>query len=688
MLEITFNCGNISKFYPVWANEEHKIDFRSMKDADRALRCTASYAITELEYFLAKSDPELEIKVLPEPSGENRFITLEVMEQDDGDGFDLIPSGKGVIARGHSRNGLLSAVYELLRLRGWRFLEGGIYGESAPADQNWALPEKEQTFKPSFKYRMIDQYRDSDDSIEYLKFLSRQRVNVVFRKPASGKFADKLGMRSRCGGHLLTKIMNPDQIMEDGRTLWDAHQEWYGKPAEGPQEKKSALRIQLCMGNESLMEYICKRVYDLLSPDGIMSGIDILDLWGFDTWGNNCSCDKCRNMGNGADQNLYLLSRIRDYLNIHLPRRVWLNTISYEGTVTMDPPTKEVPQSLINAEDFVIFYPIRRCYMHLLKDDSCQGNERYRKSLRGWQEHGNGLALWEGEYYNVSYFEDLPLVFDNLIPTDMRYYHERGCKGATFMHNFAPTTWGVRTLTQLLHTQYAWNIGTEDKVFLNEYYSRRYNTHADAMRLVYEKVKEVSRYVSAWRNYDIGAKYFFSWDPWTKGNKPKTEISIPHFPDTKSFLDSVIKGKNLLCEAYDLLTAEIRKERSANWKAAQGIYPLPNTPLEIEAARYYDKVEHRMEEDRRGILYFRETLALLEAFTSYYYARLRDLPGEEYWTQVEEIADRLSNMWQPLSYANPGPGIDCQDALTRTQLRMTLSYVRGVRIQEDQKSQD
>ena len=682
ILEIVFAYDKIEKFHPLWAKEEHGIDFRSPAEQDRALRCTGSYAITELKYFLAKSDPDMILKVCSAPSGENRFIQLEVVPQDDGDGFDLIPSGKGVIARGHSRNGLLSAVYELLRLRGWRFMDVGLYGESAPLDDRWDLPETPQHFKPSFKYRMIDQYRDSDDSIEYLKFLSRQRVNVVFRKPAGGKFADKLGMRSRTGGHLLTKIMDPDQILEDGRTLWEAHSHWYGLPAEGCREKSKALRIQLCMANEELMEYICKRVYDLLAPGGSMEGIDILDLWGFDTWGQNCNCEQCRDMGNGADQNLYLLSRIRQYLTSHLPRRVWLNTISYEGTVTMDPPSKKVPQELVDAEDFVIFYPIRRCYMHSLKDETCQPNERYRKSLCGWQAQGKGIALWEGEYYNVSYFEDLPLVFDDLIPGDMRYYYERGCSGATFMHNFAPTSWGVRAITQLQHTQYAWNIDTDDNAFLEEYFVRRYPSHADAMRIVYEKIREVSRYVSAWRNYDVGAKYFFSWDPWTGGNKPSKEISIPHFPDTKSFLDSVRKGKVLIDEAFERITEEIRLERSLNWKKARGIYPLPNTPLEIEAARYYDKVEHRMEEDRRGILYFKETLALLEAFTSYYYARLRDLPGEEYWEQVEEIADRLSRMWQPLSYANPGPGIDCQDALTRTQLRMTLSYIRGVRALE------
>ena len=55
-----------------WANSEWKIDFRH--DLGKATRCTISYAVAELQYFLERSLPEVKTVVsetLP-PAGPDR----------------------------------------------------------------------------------------------------------------------------------------------------------------------------------------------------------------------------------------------------------------------------------------------------------------------------------------------------------------------------------------------------------------------------------------------------------------------------------------------------------------------------------------------------------------------------------------------------------------------------------------
>ncbi|OQA87198.1 MAG: hypothetical protein BWY31_00910 [Lentisphaerae bacterium ADurb.Bin242] len=663
------------------AEEERKIDFR--RDPSGAALCTAAYAASELKYFLEKAAPEPEVEITERnPAEPSPFVRLEIEGKDTGGGFELQPRGSGLVVKGHGRNGLLNGVYELLRLQGWRWLEPGPYGEIAPDKPTFDFLKCAKTCIPSFRYRMIDQYRESDDSVELLKWFSRHRINAVFRKTATGRFADKLGMLSRRGGHLLTKLMNPERLLPDGRTIWDAHPEWYGLPADGVRKKETALRIQLCFSQPGVIDYLCRSVFELLTS-GEMAEVDMIDLWGFDTWGKNCSCEGCRHLGNGADQNLFLLSRIRDFLNRNLDRKVMMNTISYEGTVTMEATTKPVPRNLAAAGDFVIFYPIRRCYRHLLGDRRCELNKSYRESLEGWHQKAPGLSLWSGEYYNVSKFEDLPLVFADLIPAEMRYYHANGCNGATYMHNLSPN-WGVRALTQLQHTQYAWDTGTDDKAFLAEYFVGKYGLHADKMRAVYRKIEDGLGDISSWRNWGIGALDVLM--PWA-GERPEKEFSLPHFPTVKAVLSALRKGVKQLESALEELRECLRAEQARNWHDLPAIRDIPPilTPAGLEKIRFYDKVEYRLGEDIRGLVYGLDTLRLLQRIVEYHDALYRGMKGEKQWEKIEELASKMSGCYVPIAYEGSAPGVQVKDALTRTQLRMLITRCRGARIRQKEK---
>ena len=601
-LTIVLPYPNASRLWKIWSEAENEIDFR--KKQFEANRCTASYAAAELQIFLRKSLSNLKFIVSETIPETGPYIELEIKDDDFRGKFELKSSGEGIKVIGYGRNGLLNGCYELLRIQGWRWLEPGVYGESAPLKPSLEFLKISGKYAPSFQHRMIDQYRESDDSIELLKWFSRNRINIVFRKPATGKFADKLGMLSRKGGHLLQRIMTPDTPMEDGRTLWEAHPEWFGLPAEGGRRKETATRVQLCLSNESMIAWLSERICRILQTE--MKEVDILDLWGFDTWGKTCACPGCANLGNGSDQNLYLLSRIQDYLQKHLDRPVMLNTLSYEGTATMDPPTKPVPRNLIDSGCMVIFYPIRRCYRHELADRSCELNQIYDDSMSGWHKCADGLTLWAGEYYNVSYYEDLPLVFGKLIPTEMRYYLKQGCTGASYMHNLSPN-WGVRSLTQLLHTQYAWDIHTDEEAYLREYFQRKYDIHAEKMRKAYRKLEAAFKDVTLLRNWSSrfhSAKEMFSaFD----GTPPEMDFILPHYPDAGTSLAAVRKAVRDAEQALKVMKECLTKEQSRNWR----ILPRPEdfgpiiTPLDLERIRYFDQYEYRISEDidlRSGFL--------------------------------------------------------------------------------------
>jgi hypothetical protein len=47
------------------------------------------------------------------------------------------------------------------------------------------------------------------------------------------------------------------------------------------------------------------------------------------------------------------------------------------------------------------------------------------------------------------------------------------------------------------------------------------------------------------------------------------------------------------------------------------------------------------------------------------------------WKKLEALADSMSLYYIPLAYNNRAPGVDCKDALSRSQLRETLDRCRA-----------
>lgn len=678
-IRIVLPYNGAERLWNVWAESEQNIDFRRNRFA--AERCTACFAAFELKTFINKMDHKLIVNISENRPINGNFIELQIESNDSSGGFKLTPSGAGVIVTGHDRSGLLNGAYELLRMQGWRWIEPGDKGEFNPKCSTLKWPEKEIEITPSFKYRGIDAYRESQDSVEYMLWMSRNRMNVCFRKAVTGKLADKLGMYSRTGGHLLQKIACPDRYLETGKTIWEEHPEWYGLPVDGVRSKKLVTRTQLCVSQSGLLRFIGEELLKMLNSS--LSNIDIVDIWGFDTWGAICTCPSCQKLGNGADHNLLLLSALRKTLDKarkdgRLDRNVLMDISSYEGTVSLEAPTKPLPKNIQNSGDICIFYPIKRCYQHNIEDDTCEINRKYSNAWRQWNKNAKGMSIWSGEYYNVSKYEDLPLVFSKKIPNDMRFYHATGGNGTTYMHAIF-INWAMRSLTQMQHSQYSWDINTNDDDFLKDYFQSRYGKYAFKMQKAYALIEKAGSDISAWRNWAVGALDILrAWD----GCIPSKSLKFGHFQNIYEAIKAAERSVKYYRRAIDIVDKCLEQEQAQNWKTL----PLPNyvpvNPQELACFTSFDYMEQLLGESLRLLKYGTDTMSLLVCILNYHNALFNKnwLEADKYWEDVEIIAKEMNIYFQPISFEKPSVGLISQDALTRSQYRPVIARCRGARI--------
>ncbi len=682
---ITLPYKDVEKNWNIWAMNEDQIDFR--KNQFEAERCTICFAAFELKNFLIKTNESWQISVGERRSTDSGiyFIELKIEQKNNDGSFKITPiKNNGLVIIGYSRCGLIYGVYEFLRMQGWRWIEPGERGEFQPklAELNW--PQTEIEITPSFQYRGIGAYRESQDSREYVLWMARNRLNIYPKKAYTGKLADKLGMYSRTGGHLLQDILAPNRYLTNGKTIWEEHPEWYGLPENGERTKEKALKVQLCISQASLLKFIADELLEKLNNE--FAAIDILDVWGLDTWGAICSCPECKKIGNGADHNLHLLSALRRHIDTaklegKFNREVLIDIIAYEGTVTLEPPTKPLPDNLKKSGDISIFYPIRRCYQHELSDETCEYNQKYRLAWIEWNRRAKELSLWLGEYYNVSYFEDLPLLFMNKIPDDMRFYHKFGASGATYMHG-PFVNWGMRALTQIQHAQYAWDVNTNSEQLLRDYFASRYGEYATEMFKAYKLINSASADVASWRNSLVGVLDY--WNSWN-GEVPTKPLKFGHFKNSQEVM--VEAGKAIINyeDAKEIIEDLIKKEQTENWKNLPSVHYAPITPLDLLQMKKFDNIEYRLGENLRLLRYGIDTMRLLAYFFRYYNALFHNewTEATECWNQIEAVATEMNGYYQPISYEQPGAGLRSLDALTRTQLRRLLTRCRGVRIRKE-----
>lgn len=661
-INIVLPYKNAETQYKIWANEEENIDFR--KEKEEAARCSICFAATELVQYLEKIGFQVSVS---DKYRDTYNVVLKVVEKqkkdETGQEFSFRIFEDTLIIEGTGRVGVLYGVYELLKVQGVYWLNP--WEEVLPQNlERLVLPES-KSYKPSFDMGRGFEFEGTLKESKLLwLWMARNKLNLSTYRSQTAKFQKKLGMIFKQGGHIFESILKPDNVLASGKTIWEEHPEWYGLPKTGYRKKEEALYTQFCMGNDELLEYLAQNLVQKLQREWYHA--DRIDVWGFDTWGSECTCEKCKALGNAADQSLHFMSYLRNYLDKaleerKLDRRVHLVFCAYEGTSNLKPPANEIPDDLRDSGDYISYAPIVRCYKHRFDDENCDYNRYYNKNLIGWK----GIPIGILEYYNVSKFEDLPFLFTKTMANDIRYYHRLNVRCMTYMH-LPMICWGVRNLTQILYAELCWNVETNADDVMSTYFQKRYGIHGESMKRAYDLIEKAGEYCTSWRAWCQHSilSNLHNWD----GKRPKQPLSH----DSHLVNQTIQKGMDAVsyyASAIGILEEEMQKAENEYIKKNKFIAGIPINPTDTRFKAVVNIYGERIREDLMSVMYAKDCMELITYFVSYYEALEKGLDSDSIFRMIEKLAGKMSMYYVPIRYDNPEPEIHCLDALTRSQLK-------------------
>lgn len=657
-INIILPYNEAGKYYKKWANEEKDIDF--INEKEKAMRCTVCFSCCELETYFEKMGFLVSVS---EEKDENSINIIYKITDNDIEEFDIIRDENDITLYGYGRRGILYSGYELLEIQGIRWYSASF--EYVPQNEEFIFPETKH-----YKYDMEKgrgfHFEDLlNESEGFILWMARNRLSIHACHIHSKKFQEKLCMRFETGGHIFEKILNPLNVEEDGRLYIDAHKDWYGQRDEEI-TVENAVKVQFCVSNNELLDKLAETVIKKVNTD--WKNEEIISLDGFDTWGKSCNCEKCRKVGNGSDQNLKFISHIRTRMNEAIKKgrmreNVKMSFCIYEGTNTMEPPQNPVPDNLIVADDRGLFCPILRCYKHYLFED-CERNNRYKDCLEGWMKTGLSISMLE--YYNVSKYEDLSILYSDKIYNDIRYYIKCGVSSMMYMHVFLKD-WGVRTLNHYLMAVVSRDAKCDIKSHIKKYFSDMYGRYASEAEKIYEKIEEATVYIASWRAWFDGSvlTYLMDWD----GKKPDKPIKCDNHLKS-SIVKEGKKTVSLLSEALEgfrkIRNEELGSISYENFKVtAAALNPVEQAKLN-SGSQFLDKIN----EDIRGIKYTKDTFELMTLMAEYYealYKKSADL--DEIFEKIKVLGETMSEYTYSVVFQSYAPEFEVRDALKRTQLK-------------------
>jgi hypothetical protein len=648
-----------------WAVGESQVDWQ--KDGLDAERCTTAFAATELKSFLERTAPKLQFRFVEKVPATGPAIVVGTAVREAGVHFQNAQAyairsvkrdGRDVLyLTGGGRAGTLYAVYAFLDQLGWRWYAPGTNGEVAPAERTsvtlsgWNIQSA-----PDFPlFRGFHAAADSMESVQVFQWMARNRLNMWAYCPRSYHLMKKLGFVLLSGGHILEQVLDPDKPMASGKTLFEEHPDWFAE-VNGKRERKNAYRYQFCVSNDEAAAYVARSVVEHLASDWRWT--DYQNVWLFDTWAGWCQCPRCRALGNDADRYLHLMARIRReaaaaVASGKMPRDIGMALVAYEGTPSLGGPSREIPELLSSGKDFSLYAPINRCYAHTLESRECtELNEKYARTVSEWGRVSKRFPLAVVEYYNVSKFEDLPLLFSRTMGADFAFYHRIGVTGMSYMH-IPMALWGPRALTQVLFARLSWDAHAPVEKIKDEYLRLYYGPASAEARTFYDKLEAAYANITAWRSwYQPSVNGVLrNWD----GQRPtKPLFTLKHLSAEDGLAVGPRESLRLLDEAKAALDRAMRVE----------------TPLEIRL---------RLEEDARAFRYGDDSFRFYWALARLYEAdRLGQTAGRDAaWRDLEATANSLATYYVPFDFDAAGPHVSAKDGLARTQMRPLYEKLRA-----------
>jgi len=430
-----------------------------------------------------------------------------------------------MVVGGKTRVGTLYGVYGLLDRLGVRWFAPGEIGEEVPEAKIDDLPELDLTDQPMFFTRGFHAWEFRGDPA-FFDWMVRNRMNYWCVEEKDRPGLKKRGIRMNCGNHvLIPRFLGPKNpypynhpkfdgddhanlpadpypvspdfkgdVNKDGKlSYFEAHPEWYGL-----QKGRRSDHIvgdggdNFCTSNKDAVDEFMKNlVQDLI--DGVWKDADTLNFWTLDG-GRWCECESCKALGISSDRNLLLVHRCRQEMKKamaegRLKRDLMIYFLAYADVLS--PPTRPLPKDFDYDHCIATYFPIARCYVHTLADPNCtEFNSRYEKNLYGWaldpNRHYRG-QIFIGEYYNVSGYKCLPIMFARTMSVDMPYYYKMGARHMHYMH-CTTKHWGTKALTNYQFAKMLWKPDLDCSALLADYFAKRYGPAADVMRTLYDRL--------------------------------------------------------------------------------------------------------------------------------------------------------------------------------------------------------
>jgi hypothetical protein len=524
-LTIVANPGRFGTIETAAAAEDQVNWWDDAQADDNA--CTECFAAVELRHFLAACTGKQEGDIrLSEPGqmpadgdvillgsvGSNPLIeSLTPAAAKDftppaAEGFHFLSlkrDGRSItVIKGSDHVGALYGAYAYLERVGFRFY--GL-GERDTVPGSWAKPvELPRTLdlkeQPDYLTRGFWVTDDRGDRPFFL-WMARNRLNLWGANPKEDPaFLKKLGMKFLAGGHdTQARCLNP-------RTYFQAHPEWYGlRNGKRSGHITGTVGDNFCTSNAEARRELAKNLVQECI-DGEWRHADLLNVWMLDN-GKWCECAACKAQGSYTDRLLSVVHTVSREVTAarkqgRLKRNVQIVTLAYHET--LPPPGKPLPADFDYQNCLVTVFPIERCYVHALADPTCtEINDALRRDLQGWTtgaERRYTGSLLIGEYYNVSSFKTLPLLFTHVMAADIPWYYQTGARHFHYMH--VPTAlWGTWRLNQYLMGRLLWNIHSDAAAILDEYFKRAYPTTEAPMRTFYKELEYATANFKAFKHY-------------------------------------------------------------------------------------------------------------------------------------------------------------------------------------------
>ena len=570
VITIIANPGQFANV-EIAAGAEMRVNWWNSNDLSVANACTESFAAMELRTFLGRclaDRAEIRLAGVGEVPAKGDVFLIGSADSnplvasfqpdkhksavaEDAESFRITAFRQDdrtiTIIQGGDRVGALYGVYAYLEQLGVRFYGLGDRDTVMPA-QPPVLPTKlDLSEKPNYLTRGFFAFEDRGDQPFFL-WMARNRMNLWYAEGSEEKicFLKKLGMKLMAGHHGLQflcldphaaypyqvgksdgKVTTPPDPYpaspenagglkkDDPLTYFDAHPEWYGlhngKRSDNIPEHGAG--DNYCTSNHDATTELAKNIVQQCI-DGEWQHADLLNFWMTD-FGRWCECDACQKQGSDTDRLLSITYTVRKALQTaqfegRLKRNVQVATLAYHET--LPPPSKPLPADFDYANCFVTIFPIERCYVHALADPACtEVNEPLSKEIEGWASGAGRLytgSLLIGEYYNISTFKSLPLLFPKIMAIDIPWYYKIGARHFHYMH-VPMSLWGTWRLNNYLMARLLWNVSANPDQILEEYFNRVYPTTTTPIRVFYRELEQASANFKAFKGfiYADGKRY-------------------------------------------------------------------------------------------------------------------------------------------------------------------------------------